>query len=62
MVDLELVSRKYGHSIMMLNKTQGEHVVKRAVDTGWKSIEHQQVKEGDKGIKGEKPVRRQRKR
>lgn len=47
---------------MVLNKTQGEHVVKRAVDTGWKSIEHKQVKRGDKGIEDEKPMRRQRKR
>lgn len=62
MVDLGLVSTQYGHSIKVLNKTQGEHVVKRAVDTGWKSIEHEQVKGGDRGIEDEKPVRRQGKR
>ena len=47
---------------MMLNKTQGEYVAKIAVDTGWKSIGHQQVKGGDKGIEDEKRMRRQRKR
>lgn len=62
MVYLGLVSTKYGYSIKVLNKTQGERVVKRAVDTGWTSIEHEQVKGGDRGIEDEKPVRRQRKR